>query len=205
MAILKATQAVDGGSVYLKSSEGGALVTIDQKVIWTAQGYGYQTVTTSAVAGLVVRPSTVALGTLRNNSPNKNLVIERAFAFQLVSTTAAAFYSIWLCSHPAGMAAVTNDITVRNSTNGGAAGGSETSYDVGATVIDDGWFPWGMSTEAEPTGVLPGSLITAEIGGRIIVPPTGGLSIHIVAATTDLDCTVGFHWFEVPTTELNTA
>ena len=202
MAIIKGTQVSDGGSVTLKATEGGILAVIDRSVLWTARGYGFQTMATTAIAGLVVRPGTTAAATLRNNSSNKLLVIERAMVHQLVSGAAQSRYGLWLCSHPEGMAAVTNDITVRNSTNGGAAGGSETSFDNGATVVDDGWFPWGTWGDVEPTGVLPGSQLDVLIGGRIIVPPTGGLSAHIVASSVNEDFTIGFHWFEIPVSEL---
>ena len=202
MAIVKGTQATNGDAVTIKTSEGGILANMPYSVLWTAKGYGYQAMATSAIAGLVVRPSTTAAATLRNNSSNKLLVIERAMVHQLVSGAAQSMFGLWLCSHPVGMATVTNDITVRNSTNGGAAGGSETSFDNGATVTDDGWFPWGTWGEVEATGVLPGCQLDVFVGGRIIVPPTGAISAHVVAGTVNEDFTIGFHWYEVPVSEL---
>jgi hypothetical protein len=200
MAIIKGTQTTLGDAVNIETSEGGTLITLDQRVIWTAKGYGFEAMATSAVASLVVRPTTVAMATLRNNSSNKLLVIDQAFGHNLVAVANSAF-SLWLCVHPAGMAAVTNDITVRNSLNGRSAGGSETSFDNGATVTDDGWFPWGYSDHTV-TVTTPGGVVISEVNGRIIVPPTGGISLQCVGSTTGVTICAGFRWYELPAGEL---
>lgn len=200
MAIIKVTSQTGLESVTAKGTEGGFTITVPYSLAWTAKGYGKQAMATAAVAALVVRPSTTAMATLRNNSANKALVIERVFGHNLVAV-AESEYQLWLCSHPAGMAAVTNDITVRNSTNGRAAGGSDTSFDNGATVTDDGWFIWSPFGHTT-TVTTPAGSVLAEVGGRIIVPPTGGISAQVVAQTTSATFTLGFHWFEVPLTEL---
>ena len=200
MALIKLTQATNGESVFAKATEGGTTITIDQRVVWTARGYGFQAMATSAVASLVVRPTTTAMATIRNNSNSKVLVIDEAFGHNLVAVAESAF-SLWLCSHPVGMAAITNDITVRNRLNGGAAGGSETFFDNGATVTDDGWFPWGVSDHTV-TVTTPGGVVIAPVNGRIIVPPTGGISLQCVGSTTGVTITAGFRWYEVPVSEL---
>jgi hypothetical protein len=201
MAIIKGTQATEGESVTIKTSEAGTLITVDQRVIWTAKGYGFQAMATSAVASLVVRPTTTAMATLRNNSANKVLVIDEAFGHNLVAVANSAF-SLWLCSHPAGMAAITNDITVRNNLNGSGAGGSEVFFDNGATVTDDGWFPWGVSDHTV-TVTTPGGVVIAPVEGRIIVPPTGGISLQCVGSTTGVTICAGFRWYSVPINELS--
>lgn len=192
----------DGDEVSLQASAGGALHGLPYSVIWTAKGYGYQAKATAAIAALVIRPTTTAMLTLFNNEAGggKSLVIERVNSHNLVGV-AGSSYSIWLCSHPVGMTPPTNDITPRNNTRGVAEGGSVTIVDVAATVIDNGWFPWGNSGHAV-TVTVPGGVVDAEIGGRIIVPPQGGLSVHIVADTTGATFTSGFHWFEVPANQL---
>lgn len=188
-----------GDEKKLKSTLGGQLYTIPQSLIWTAKGYGWQAMATAAVAALVVRPSTVAMATLFNNSGNKNYVIDRAFAHNLVGA-ANSVYGLWLCVHPVGMTAPTNDITVRNS-NSGKSAGTEGIFDNGATVNDNGWFPWGKSGHTV-TVTTPGEQLEAEIGGRIILPPTAAISLHVVADVTGATFTPGFHWFAVPEAEL---
>jgi hypothetical protein len=199
-AKMRAIKEVDGDEVDVKATERGMLHNLPYKVVWTAKGYGWQAMATSAIAALVVRPSTTAAATLFNNSTDKNYVIERVMTHQLVSAAAESRFGIWLCVHPVGMTAPTNDITVRNNTRGLTAG-TEGIFDNGATVVDDGWFPWGESRDVEPTGVLPGAQVCAEINGRIILPPTSAISAHIVASSVNEDFTIGFHWFAVPISE----
>lgn len=199
-AKIRAMKSSAGVEADVVSLESGILAVCPIQVLWTAKGYGRQAMATSAIAGLVVRPTTTAAATLYNNGSD-NFVMERAMVHQLVSGAAQSFAGIWLCVHPIGMTAPTNDITIRNSTAGKTAG-TTGIFDNGATVVDDGWFPWGDSVQIEETGVLPGSQISAEIGGRIIIPPTAAISAHVVASSVDEDFTIGFHWFEVPTSEL---
>jgi len=194
---LKAQQTIGEQSVYVKTTENGEIVIADISRIWTRKGYGLQAMATAAVASLVVRPTTTAMATLYNNT-SKNFVIERVFGHNLVGVADSAF-SIWLCVHPIGMTAPTNDITVRNSTSGLTAA-TEGIFDNGATVIDNGWFPWGTSDHTV-TVTTPGGVVEANVNGRIVVPPTGAISMSVVANTTGVTITAGFHWYSVPVTE----
>jgi len=202
---IRGMKSVAAVEVDLKATEGGALHNADLARIWTAKGYGFQVMSTGAVAALVVRPSTLSAITLYNAEAGggKIYVIERVMAFNLVSTAAAAFWSIWLCSHPVNMTAPTgNNITIRNNTRGVAAGGSSSILDTAETVADDGWFPWGPIGQSEATGVLPSGAVSAEVGGRIMVPPGAGLSVQVVSSAVGQTFTHGIHWFEVPQSEL---
>lgn len=189
-----------GAEVDLLATEGGVLYTSPIQTLWTAKGYGFQAMATSAVAGQVARPTTTAVATLRNCSSDKVLVIERVFAHNLVAA-AQSDYGIWLCVNVALSTADSNDITVRNSTNGSAAGGSETTFDAGATVADGGWFPWGYSYTTV-TVTTPGGQLIAEVGGRLMVQPQGDISVAVVSSVNTATFCCGFHWFEVPLSEL---
>jgi len=191
-----------GNKVSIKATKNGDLYVaqgLPSGAVLTAKGVGYQAQATAAIAALVVRPSIAAAFTLWNGEAagGKSYVIERVMCHQLVSTAAQARFGIWLCSHPVGMTAVTADITAIKSTRCISSYGGNARLDNGATVVDDGWFPWGDSVDVEPTGVLPGAQRSAEIGGRIIVPPTAGLSAHVVASLVGDTFTLGFHWYEV--------
>lgn len=196
---IKLTQSVLEGEVYAKATEEGVLHTTDQARVWTAKGYGWMAMATSAVASLIVRPTTVAIITFYNNTL-KNFVIERVFAHNLVSIANGQF-GIWLCVHPVGMTAPTNDIVLRNSTVGLAAS-AEGIFDNGATVVDNGWFPWGESQMAV-TATTPGALAQAFIKGQIIVPPTAAISASCVAQTAAVTVCMGLHYFSVPVNEMN--
>ena len=196
---LKALQEKGGASVYVTATENGELVIADLTRIWTAKGYGWQAMATAAVASLIVRPDTVAIATLYNNT-SKNFIIERVFAHNLVSIANGQF-GIWLCVHPIGMTAPTNDITIRNNTSGLIAG-TEGIFDNGATVIDNGWFPWGENSTSV-TATVPGSLAQALVDGRIIIPPRAGISASCVAQTAAVTVCMGFHWYSVPLSEFD--
>lgn len=193
----------NGELVRAKASpEGGLLVTptFSPEIELARRGNGVMAITTTAVAGLVVRPSTVALGTLVNNEPGggKSYILDAALAFNLVSGAAQGFHSIWLCVHPVGRAdTITNNITARgNMTGKPITNPGQSIFGIDDTVTDDGWFPWGPIGEAEEVGVLPNGALEAPINGKIILPPTAALSIHVVASTVNEDFTVGFRWYE---------
>ena len=190
-----------GDEISLKASDGGILHNLPYQVVWTAMGYSWEAMNTSAIASLIVRPSTLSQITLYNNSGSKNFVIERAFAHNLISIATCSF-GIWLCVHPTGMTAPTgNDITIRNSLSGLAAG-AEGLVDIAESVANNGWFPWGNSRQ-QAVASVPGAQAEAQIGGRIIIPPTAGISMQIVANTAIVTCTVGLHWFAIPNKELS--
>lgn len=199
-----------------RSSEGNniprtpLLTYADEQVV--AQGFppyaemarrnlGWQVMNTSAVAALVVRPSTAALATLYNNNTSASqiaLIIDRIFAFNLVTTAALSDFSVWACIHPTGRAADTADITAFKSTSGKAgsyAGGA--IFDNGATVTDDGWFPVSLTPNViHGVGVTPSHALAIPVDGRFVVPPTAAISIHVVASIVGLTFTGGFSFFE---------
>lgn len=162
----------------------------------TRQGDGWAAMSTAAVAALVVRPGVTAMATLWNGEGEggKSYIIDRAFAHNLVGT-ANSVYGIWLCAHKR-MAAVTNDITARGSLSGKGTGyGGAARFDIEATVVDDGWFPYGLS-EHTVTVTTPGGQVEALVAGRIIVPPQCGVSLQIVANVVGVTFTSGFAWYE---------
>jgi hypothetical protein len=204
MALIKGTTETSGLSQYIKTTLNGELVTADISRIWTAKGYGRQAMATAAVAAVVVRPSTTAIASLYNTSQN-NFVIERAFAHELVSA-AVTTASIWLCVHPKGtiVAGYADDIVARAATSGTVASG-DGYFDIEDTVLDAGWFPWSENYGYALTTATPSVVLMANVNGRIIVPPTAGVSISVVASVNTATFTCGFHWFSVPQSEFAVA
>ncbi len=189
----KSLSATNEGDLYVAQN-------LPPYTLMTMNDRGWSVMTTSAVAALIVRPSTTALGTLWNGESDggKSYVIDRIFTQQLVSAAAASRWGIWACVHPIGMAAVTADITAIKSSSGKTNYGGAARFDVGATVVDDGWFPWGNGFDVEATGTLGGNQSAPMIGGRLVIPPSAGLSIHVVASSVNEDFCVGASWYEVP-------
>jgi len=194
---IKVQQSVGGDMVNVQADEKGNIYTADIARSWTAKGYGWQAMATTAIVALIVRPTTVAAATFYNNT-SKNFVIDRVFGFNLISIANGQF-GIWLCVHPIGMTAPTNDMTVRNSLSGLVAG-TEGIFDSAATVNDNGWFPWGISNYSV-TATVPGTLVEAEVGGRIIIPPTAGISMQSVGQTAVVTVAFGLTYYSVPVSE----
>ena len=158
--------------------------------------------TASAVAGLVVRPTTASLMTIFNGEAagGKSLVIDRLFAFNLVTDTAQAMFSLWYCNHTEllDVAKPANEIvTLRGTGDGREPNLGTVRVEVDGAVVNDGWFPCGNWGEGEEVGVLPGAAIEWECDGRIIVRPKAALSLHVVSSTTGETYTVGASWWRV--------
>ena len=96
----------------------------------------------AATAALVVRPTTVAGLTIWNgaNEGGKSLMIDRLFTFNLVSTAAENYFSLWYCQHLL-MTKPTAEIVTLRGTGDGREPDMSVVVDAGATVLDDGWFP----------------------------------------------------------------
>lgn len=160
----------------------------------------YSTMNTSALAALVVRPSTVANFTIYNNEQSgsgKYYIPYRMFAFNLVTTAAQARSGMWYCVHSSALSSPTNDITARSSTRGDATS-TKSIADTAMTVVDDGWFPAGNWSDVEPTGTLPGAIMEYKFDGSVIIPPGKAISGQVVSSVTGNTFTMGFSWFEVP-------
>ena len=71
----------------------------------TRRGFGFQVIAISALAGLVVRPSTTAALTLYNgeSTGGKSYIVDRIFTHCLVSDNVQGRFMLWACIHPAGM------------------------------------------------------------------------------------------------------
>lgn len=170
----------------------------------TRLGGGYSAIATTATNALVVRPSTTAQITLWNGESagpsGKSYVIDRLFTHNLVSTNALSFFGIWAVVHPAGMTNPGEDIAASASNVTGNSGRRYTGnavVGVAETVIDNGWYPWTNSVEVTTATTLPGAHLVAEVAGRLIVPPQGGISLTVVCSLTTQTFTTGLSWFEV--------
>ena len=152
----------------------------------------------AATAALVVRPSTTAAITFWNGEPpgGKSLILDRIFTHNLVSTAVKTFFGLWYCMHKPGMTEPTNDITsLRGSGNGSAPNTGVVIVDVGATVVNNGWFPAGREGSISETGVTPQGIAEWEAKGRLVVPPSGGVSLQVVASLVGDTFTSGASWY----------
>jgi hypothetical protein len=161
---------------------------------------GWSTMSTSAVAGVVVRPTTTAAFEIYNPSTSGvSLIIDRMFWFNLVSTNVIEGFSGWAqVSTPNRVAAAptSGSFTVRG--NSGNAYSGAVIAAASTTVVDSGWFPWGNAYQKGAGGVVPFGALSVNVEGRLIVQPGGSLSLHVVSSLAGQTFTQGASWFEEP-------
>ena len=163
----------------------------------TRRGNGYATMATAAVAALVVRPTVTAALEIFNNTPGKVLVIDRLFSHWLVqSTTAlgsgAGIYAMVTLPK----AAPTDAALAINSLSGKPASTKTVLTAASTTVVDNGWFPYGSMAKHESAGaVVPGGILESLIEGRLVVPYSCSLCIHVVSGYTGDTFTSGAAWY----------
>ena len=162
----------------------------------TRRGLGYGTMATAAVAGLVVRPTTIAALEIFNNSEVESLIVDRIFTQNLVSTNVIESFILYaMVTRP--KAAPTDAALAINSLSGKAAATRDVLTAASTTVVDNGWFPWGESFTKGAGGVVPHGGIVAEIRGRLIVPPQSALCLHVLASLVGQTFTSGATWYKL--------
>jgi hypothetical protein len=162
----------------------------------TRRGNGWSTMSTAAVASLVVRPGVLAGFEIFNGygGGGKSLVIDRMFAFNLVSTNVIESFSLWAQVTAAKSAVTSGSFVVRGLSGKGYTG--PVICAASTTVVDCGWFPWGQGFTKGAGGVLPMGVISVNVEGRLIVPPQSSLCLHTVASLVGDTCTMGASWYE---------
>lgn len=162
----------------------------------TRSGAGWSTMSTTAVAGLVVRPSTTAAFEIHNvtSTNGASLIIDRLFYFNLVSTNAIEGWSGWAQVTTTKAAPNDGSFVVRGSS--GQAYGGKVIAAAGTTVIASGWFPWTQAVQKGAGGVVPFGATIAEVNGRLIVPPGSSLCLHVVSSLVGQTFTQGASWYE---------
>lgn len=195
--------AVRNGTTYAQATAAGnqlgeVLVAtgLPRGAEMVRKGKAWAVMSTSAVAGLVVRPSTVAALELwnGNNVGGASLIIDRLFYFNLVSTNVIEAWSGW-AAVTASKSAPSSASLVTRGASGKPYNGSVVNA-VGTTVVDSGWFPWTNAYQKGAGGVVPFGATIAEVDGRLIVPPQCSLCLHVVSSLTGQTFTQGASWYE---------
>ncbi len=193
------TRIKTGLKVAIKSTIGGDLYvaqSLPPYAVLTASGAGAICQMTTAAAGTTTIPTTTAIATLWNGQAGggKSLIIDRIFCNTEAYDSLDNFFFIWVCMHPTGMTAPTDDGAIKNLI-GGAYGGSA-KFDSAATVVNDTWHSWGNSLRSDEANAQGMSNIDIPIEGRLIVVPGGGISFHIGCNDSNLTGQVGVSWYE---------
>lgn len=164
----------------------------------TAAGRGWWAQATAAASGTTTIPTTTALGTLWNGYTTKSLIIDRLFAnSEFWDAGNYNMFFLWVCVHAKVTTALDGDITIHGLRSGDATYGGQAKFDVGETVVDDGWFSVANSERTHQGNVKGMANIDYRMDGRIVLPPDGEMSIHIGCNDSNLTFQVGCSWYEV--------
>lgn len=194
----------------------GLLVSQDapQNMEATRLGIRYATMAATALAALVVVPTTVAgveiynnTGAVNFNGAPQSMVITRLFSHELVtSTTGLGGGAVIFAAVSQGKAPPTNAaLTIASLSGKGTLTSLQvlTAVSQTPTVSPAGtWFPYGpASLKKESAGaVVPGGGLEAIIDGRLIVPPGCSLYLHVVSGYVGDTFTSGAEWIFAPLT-----
>lgn len=162
----------------------------------TRLGQGWSTMSTTAYAALVARPTTTAAVEIfnANQAGGPCLVIDRIFAEWRIATAVASNAIMYAQVGPQ-TAPTAGAFTIRGS-SGKAYGGAVTTS-INQTVVDTGWFVWGDKMSAALAAATPNGGTSVNVEGRLIVPPGHALCLHVVASVTGDTFVQGASWYEV--------
>ena len=191
-----------GNKVSVKASREGDLYiaqNLPPYALATAAGRGWQAQATSAVAGTTTIPTTTALGTLYNGyaGGGKSLVIDRIFANTEAYDAGKNFFFMWVCIHQLAVTAVSADITIHGLRGGDVTYGGSARFGIGDTVVNDGWHSYGNSQESNEGNAQGMSNIDVPIEGKIVIPPTSAVSLHVGVNDSNFTVQVGVSWYDV--------
>lgn len=170
----------------------------------TKLGRSFEVHTTAAVAAVAAVPTTANLLSVWNGEPDggRVLVIDRCWV--LTAATTAATGSLGLIgalgqTRVASLASASLTINANNG-NGGKdtkVVNSTTSFDA-VTGVAANWraLPGQPFTARGNATTGIGIVVSADVQGRIIVPPGRLFGLHILADTTATTATVGIEWHE---------
>ena len=161
----------------------------------TRLGQGWSTMSVTAYAALVTRPTTTAAVQIYNGYPSGSnicLIIDRIFCEWRIATAVASSAIMYASVGP--QTAIVNALTTRG--NSGSAYGGSVAATVDDTVTDNGWFPWGNSITGALAAATPNGGHDSRVEGRIIVRPGHALCLHVVASVTGDTFVQGASWYE---------
>lgn len=201
--------ASDDQHILLDSNESHELLVsigLPPYTEMTRLGNGWSMQTATLFAPLVAIPTTVAALEIYNNMAAASLIVEDLFAAQVLATAAAQTYAIFACvstkkDKPANTALDIFSSNGRPKLSTTAA--SRIIAGVGTTVVANGWRPWGNPQSWGTATATPGNAWSADVHGRLIVPPGCALLLHIMGAlATASTFQVGASWYEATVTNV---
>ena len=163
------------------------------------RGDGWTVGTATLFAPLVAYPTTTAALEVYNNG-ERTMVISSLYASQILATAVVQTFAIYAMISTAKVVPTLTALNVY-SLSGKAivvpTAAGEIVTGVGTTVIANGWRPWGSVQAWALAAATPGNSWSAEIDGRLIVPPGCSICLHVVGAlatASSFQAGLSFDW-----------
>ena len=169
----------------------------------TRIGLGFHCTTTTATASVVALPTTTAgIGMFNAASDGgKSIIIDALYA---VCDTG---HGVLTQSHmicvvgQTRVAALATPLVIRRNNGNGATNDSVAIIKAGGAILDSvtgvviGWVGVGQ-TSNQTVISLPGQVLWADIGGRIIVPPGRQFGVNVMSSNVENTWNCGIMWHE---------
>jgi hypothetical protein len=198
----------DGAEVTPELSEGGETLISQvfperSELVRLGNSYHAQLVTGSAFTFVNAWPTTRAEVIIFNRDASRSYLIDRVWMLNITSQAGAQPFAligqILPASHVATIATAADVTTVlrRNLLGKSTGVGSSATFAIANTAfaIANQWFQ--LAQNVFPMTTNLGGSCSAEVFGRIIVPPGGGFALAGVAGTAAGTAILGLEWHEV--------
>ena len=171
----------------------------------TRRGNGFHCTATVATAAAVAIPTTDCGISIWNAAEDggKSIVIDAVYAINAAGHGTALGQAGLMCIvGQTDVAKIGSAWLVARKNNGnGPAAGTVAVITAGATALDAvtgvaiGWIPVGTTGKISVTN-LPGLILYADIGGRIIVPPARLFAVQVIGTYIEQTFYCGVEWHE---------
>ncbi len=169
----------------------------------TRSGKAYHVQSTTPTNSVVALPTTTAGIAFWNSADDEGVsaIIDYIYAINIVGHSTLGQAALIYVVGQTNVAALTSAFTVRKSNGKGPGSDNKLLGATGGAVLDSvtgvaiGWVPCGQTSNHSVVS-LPGAVLTADIGGRIIVPPGRQFGINVIASNTQFTWNIGVMWHE---------
>lgn len=169
----------------------------------TRSGVSFHVQNTTPTASVVALPTTTAGIGFFNTADDGGVsaIIDYIWATNIVGhSTLGQAHLIYVIGQTS-VAALSADFVVRKSNGKGPGSDNKLVAKAGGAILDSvtgvaiGWVPCGQTSNHSVVS-LPGAVLSADIGGRIIVPPGRQFGVNVMASNTQFTWNIGVMWHE---------
>ena len=169
----------------------------------TRAGNAFHCTTTVATGSVVALPTTTAGAGMYNNAAEggKSIIIDAIYAVNIVGHGVLTQSSLIYVVGQTSVAALATPLVIRRNNGNGATNDSIAIIKAGGAILDGvtgvaiGWIGAGQTSNQSVIS-LPGQVLWADIGGRIIVPPKRQFGINVMSSNVENTWNCGIMWHE---------